>query len=215
MNSPRAGRVRGVTSADNAQREEVEWLLAPLDLEEGAVVIEVPCLSRTKRQVIGSVFPSHELLAMVRVLTQHMIPTCAVGLGTESGWEDFNQALSRFRTPLACLLAAPDCTAEDLLATCRLVRQRKPRACIAVLGVPAASQAEWFLREGGADMVLGHDGTDALDSLYSYLRRETTDLPMGITFAGSSGQLVATPARLIGRGTAPEAEPRRKVPFAS
>ena len=202
-------------SKDNAHalKQELDAFLAKFSYEKGAVLIQIPQLPSAwiEKEVARNrgyfAYPPLGLLYLSAILHQEGIKTHIVDLNfialqeaqkvnpeIDTAWQQaLNKALSVFVEPFVCVSLMYDATYAYFKQVCGQIRRINPESCIACGGVSATANAARIINERAADMVFSYEGQQSLKHFYGYLRKESPDLPLNISFLGSGGAVLETP----------------------
>jgi len=187
--------------------------LSSYNFEEGAVLINIPQVpahlleGEVARRRGYFAYPPQGLLYLAATLRSLNVKARIVDLNfvvlkeaqrdqadlTQSWQDALATALTDFRAPLVCVSFMFDTTFPYFQEVCRFIKNRTPGACIAAGGVSATVDVERILHERLADCVFSHEGEAALRSFYRYVRGETKDLPVNLSFTNGNGSICRLP----------------------
>ena len=188
--------------------------LGGFDFESDVILVQVPQFPLDMLEPVTArgrgyfAYPPQNLLYLSAIFRELGIQTRIVDLnytvlkatldGTdpEAVWRTaMAEALEGTDNPLICMSLMFDSTSSSFHKVLGYIRDEKPGACVAAGGVAATADPERLLRDG-IDLVFSHEGENALDLFYRYIRDKTQALPINLSFLDASGQLIQTPSTL-------------------
>ena len=193
-------------------KQKLDECLSRFDFEHGALLVQVPQFplemldTATARGRGYFAYPPQNLLYLAATFRSLGIETRLVDLNyvvlseaikddgnPEAAWQRaLEEALFDFDSPLVCASLMFDTTQSSFERVCDFIRKRAPNSCIAAGGVAATADPIRLLNDG-IDLVFSHEGELSLNRLYTYLRGESQELPVNLSFLNGDGQAMHTP----------------------
>ena len=187
--------------------------LSKFNLEDNPVLIQIPQFpldlfdSNVAKKHGYFAYPPQGLLYISASMRKHGINSKILDLNFEvleeaqksnpkidQAWQDtLMVVLEKADAPFVGVSFMFEWSFPNFQLVCKFIRARKPDACIAAGGVAATSDPDRLIREGLVDIVFSHEGESAISSFYSFVRRETSELPINISFLDNQGVITHTP----------------------
>lgn len=200
----------------NIIEEELERRLSGFEFEGGAVLIQIPQVpSRLLEKEVARnrgyfAYPPQGLMYISAVLRSLGIRTAIIDLNFEvlKGAQEDNPDIERcwqsaidkslvlFESPLVCISFMFEATYPYFKKVCEYIRKQRADVCIVCGGVNATADTDNILKEKQVDFVFSHEGEVSLKKFYAFLRKESPELPINLSFLLESGSIYST-AKLI------------------